>query len=174
LPYASLSPIPTGKFSIIWGGSTSACCNAIELAVASSSEVNTTSSPRNFGLCKSLGASYTFDYNSKTVVPDMVGAFEGEEVRLNSVISTAQSAAKAIRDPADGGLLHLLECTIVDREKVARNREQVCVWQFHGVQRHQQSIVRAIPTRRNGETQVHRRPGAASYRSWLRTRPGGF
>jgi hypothetical protein len=78
LPYASLSPIPTGKFSIIWGGSTSACCNAIELAVASSSEVNTTSSPRNFGLCKSLGASYTFDYNSKTVVPDMVGALEGE------------------------------------------------------------------------------------------------
>lgn len=76
LPYPSLSPTPTGKFLIIWGGSTSVGCNAIQLAVASGFQVIATSSPRNFDLCKSLGASYTFDYNSKTVVPDMIAAIE--------------------------------------------------------------------------------------------------
>lgn len=79
LPYPSLSPTLTGKFLIIWGGSTSVACNAIQLAVASGFQVIATSSPRNFDLCKSLGASYTFDYNSKTVVSDMIAAI-GDKV----------------------------------------------------------------------------------------------
>lgn len=77
LPYPSLKPESTGKALIIWGGSTSVGCNAIQLAKASGFEVIATSSPRNFDLCKRLGASHVFDYHSKTVVADMVTALEG-------------------------------------------------------------------------------------------------
>lgn len=69
---------PTGRTLIIWGGSTSVGCNAIQLAVAAGYEVFTTCSPKNFALCKSLGASQVFDYNSKTAVPDMIAAFKGK------------------------------------------------------------------------------------------------
>ena len=93
LPYPSLSPTPTGKFLIIWGGSTSVGCNAIQLAVASGFQVIATSSPRNFDLCKSLGASYTFDYNSKTVVPDMIAAI-GDKV-MHGAMTIGNGGAEA-------------------------------------------------------------------------------
>ena len=69
---------PTGKTVLIWGGATSVGCNAIQLAIAAGYEVFTTSSPSNFALMKKLGASQTFDYHSKTVVPDIVRAFKGK------------------------------------------------------------------------------------------------
>lgn len=93
LPYPSLSPTPTGKFLIIWGGSTSVGCNAIQLAVASGFQVIATSSPRNFDLCKILGASYTFDYNSKTVVSDMIAAI-GNKV-LHGAMTIGNGGAEA-------------------------------------------------------------------------------
>ena len=93
LPYPSLSPKPTGKFLIIWGGSTSVGCNAIQLAVASGFQVIATSSPRNFDLCKSLSASYTFDYNSKTVVPDIIAAL-GDRV-LHGAMTVGNGGAEA-------------------------------------------------------------------------------
>ena len=93
LPYPSLSPTPTGKFLIIWGGSTSVGCNAIQLAAASGFQVIATCSPRNFDLCKNLGASYTFDYNSKTVVPDMIAAL-GDKV-LHGAMTIGSGGAEA-------------------------------------------------------------------------------
>lgn len=48
LPYPTLSPNPTGKTLLIWGGSTSVDSNAIQLGVAASYEVITTCSPKNF------------------------------------------------------------------------------------------------------------------------------
>ena len=69
---------PTGKTVIVWGGSTSVGCNAIQLAKAAGYEVVTTASPRNFDLCKSLGASEVFDYRDETVVADMVQALKGK------------------------------------------------------------------------------------------------
>ncbi|KAF2093050.1 oxidoreductase [Rhizodiscina lignyota] len=71
------TPQPTGKTLLVWGGSTSVGCNAIQLAVAAGYDVITTSSPRNFELVKKLGATEAFDYNSPTVVNDIVKAFEG-------------------------------------------------------------------------------------------------
>lgn len=68
LPNPSRSPKPLGKTVIIWGGATSVGSNAIQLAVAAGYEVITTSSPKNFGYVKKLGANQVFDYNSKTVV----------------------------------------------------------------------------------------------------------
>jgi len=78
LHYPSATPTPTGKTLLVWGGSTSVGSNAIQLAVAAGYEVITTSSPRNFDYVKKLGASQVFDYNSKTVVKDIIAAFQGK------------------------------------------------------------------------------------------------
>ena len=76
LQHPSASPKPTGKTLLVWGGSTSVGCNAIQLAVAAGYEVITTCSPKNFNYVKKLGASQAFDYNSKTVVRDITHAFQ--------------------------------------------------------------------------------------------------
>lgn len=62
----------TGQVVIVWGGSTSVGCNAIQLAVASGYEVITTCSPRNYALVKGLGASQAFDYNDSNTINKMV------------------------------------------------------------------------------------------------------
>ena len=67
--YQSLQlPLPTEPAKepfpvLIYGGSTATGTLAIQFARLSGLEVITTSSPRNFELCKSLGASHTLDYN---------------------------------------------------------------------------------------------------------------
>lgn len=71
---------PTGKAVLIWGGSTSVGSNAVQLAAAAGYEVFSTSSPRNFEYVKKLGASQVFDYNSKTVVKDIVDALSDKDV----------------------------------------------------------------------------------------------
>lgn len=70
----------TGKKGtvLIWGGSTSVGSNAIQLAVASGYSVIVTCSPANNQYCKDLGASKCFNYRSKTVVADIIKAFEGQ------------------------------------------------------------------------------------------------
>ncbi|CAJ2511889.1 Uu.00g075140.m01.CDS01 [Anthostomella pinea] len=65
---------------LVWGGSTSVGCNAIQLAVAAGYDVVTTCSPRNFNLVKSLGATQAFDYRSPTVVADIVAATAKRQV----------------------------------------------------------------------------------------------
>lgn len=77
----SLDPTPKGETLLIWSGSSSVGTNAIQLAVASGYEVITTSSPKNFEYCKSLGASEVFDYRSPTLVADVVAAFQGKKCR---------------------------------------------------------------------------------------------
>ncbi len=80
LAHPSAQPLPTGKTLLIWGGSTSVGSNAIQLAVAAGYEVITTCSPRNFGYVKELGATQAFDYNSTTVVDDVIKAFKGKTI----------------------------------------------------------------------------------------------
>jgi len=75
----SATPSPNGKTLLIWGGSTSVGSNAIQLAVAAGYEVITTASPRNFGYVTKLGASQIFNYNSETVVTDIIHAMRGRE-----------------------------------------------------------------------------------------------
>jgi NADPH:quinone reductase-like Zn-dependent oxidoreductase len=76
----SAAPGPAGKTLLVWGGSTSVGCNAIQLAVAAGYDVVTTASPRNFGYVKRLGAREAFDYRSKTVIADIVRALRGREI----------------------------------------------------------------------------------------------
>lgn len=78
LPGADTSP--AGKTVLVWGGSASVGSNAIQLAVAAGYEVVTTASPKNFDYVKSLGASRVFDYNSPTVIHDIVAALKGRAV----------------------------------------------------------------------------------------------
>ena len=80
LQLPSMAAKPTGKTLIIWGGSTSVGSNAIQLAAAAGYEVLTTSSPRNFDYCKRLGAAKVFDYNSPSVVRDIVRCLDGKTV----------------------------------------------------------------------------------------------
>ncbi|KAK1999414.1 zinc-binding dehydrogenase [Colletotrichum falcatum] len=68
---------PNGETLLVWGGSTSVGCNAIQLAVSAGYEVVATASPKNFGYLKTLGAKEVFDYRSATVVQDIIAAFRG-------------------------------------------------------------------------------------------------
>ena len=80
LQYPSVPPKPTDKALLVWGGSTSVGSNAIQLAVAAGYEVITTASPMNFDYVKKLGASQVFDYNSKTVMDELINAFKGKAI----------------------------------------------------------------------------------------------
>jgi NADPH:quinone reductase-like Zn-dependent oxidoreductase len=73
----SVDPEPTGKTVLVWGGSTSVGTQAIQLAVAAGYDVITTCSPHNNDYVKRLGAVEAFDYNSPTVIADIVSAFAG-------------------------------------------------------------------------------------------------
>ncbi len=90
------TPKPTGETLLVWGGSTSVGCNAIQLAVAAGYAVVTTASPRNFDYMKRLGARAAFDYRSPTVVPDLVAALRGR--RLAGAIAIGASSAAACVD----------------------------------------------------------------------------
>ncbi|KAI4131074.1 MAG: hypothetical protein LQ338_001395 [Usnochroma carphineum] len=96
LQLPTLNPSKTGKTVLIWGGSTSVGCNAIQLAVASGYEVFATASPRNFELLKRLGAAQVFDYNSKTVVADIVRALQDKTV--GGALAIRHEAAEACLD----------------------------------------------------------------------------
>ncbi|KAF8858174.1 GroES-like protein [Acephala macrosclerotiorum] len=81
LDFPSLETKPeNGKWLLIWGGSTSVGCNAIQLAVAAGYSVVTTSSPKNFELVKKLGAKEFFDHNSPTAVEDIISFLKGKTI----------------------------------------------------------------------------------------------
>jgi NADPH:quinone reductase-like Zn-dependent oxidoreductase len=91
LDHPSLNPAPNGKTLLIWGGSTSVGCNAVQLATAAGYEVISTSSPKNFELVKKLGAKRVFDYNSPTIVDDIVKTLEGKTFAGAYAIGAATS-----------------------------------------------------------------------------------
>ncbi|KAI1733672.1 GroES-like protein [Xylaria scruposa] len=79
-PSASGDPQARGKTVLVSAGASSAGSNAIQLAVASGYEVFTTSSPRNFQHCTSLGAARVFDYHSPTLASDVISALRGRQL----------------------------------------------------------------------------------------------
>jgi len=96
LRHPSENAEPTGQTLLVWGGSTSVGSNAIQLATAAGYEVITTASPRNFEYVKSLGAAQVFDYNSPSVVPDIIAAFEGRTL-AGAIAFGTTSAASCVR-----------------------------------------------------------------------------
>ncbi|KAF3398231.1 Protein TOXD [Penicillium rolfsii] len=75
-------PLPTtpGKYNnpiLIWGASSGVGVSAVQFARASGyCNIITTSSPARFDLLKRLGATYTFDYASPTVIADVKAKVE--------------------------------------------------------------------------------------------------
>lgn len=80
-----------GQTFLVWGGSTSVGCNAIQLAVAAGYQVITTASPKNFELVKSLGASHAFDYRSPTVTKDIISVLKN--TKCAGAIAIGQGSA---------------------------------------------------------------------------------
>lgn len=76
LPHLRIDPTPTGKTLLVWGGSTSVGCNVIQFAVAAGYDVVSTASTKNHELLRKLGAVEVFDYQSQTVVKDIVEVFK--------------------------------------------------------------------------------------------------
>ncbi len=89
----SAAPAQTGKTLLVWGGSTSVGCNAIQLAAAAGYDVVTTASPHNFDYVKRLGARAAFDYRSRTVVRDVIAALRGHEIVGALAIGAGSTAA---------------------------------------------------------------------------------
>ncbi|KAJ5665798.1 uncharacterized protein N7477_008246 [Penicillium maclennaniae] len=79
LQLPSASSKDKGETLLVWGGSTSVGCSAIQLAVSAGYEVYATASPHNFDYLKKLGAAQIFNYKSKTVVNEIVKAFQGKK-----------------------------------------------------------------------------------------------
>lgn len=104
----------TGKTLLLWAGSTSVGCNALQLAVAAGYDVITTCSPRNFALVKKLGASEAFDYNSASVIKDIVAAFKGRTVAgaiscsNDSGIKCVEVLSKVVGDKKHSGVSYPL------------------------------------------------------------------
>ncbi|OQU97208.1 Alcohol dehydrogenase GroES-like domain-containing protein isoform 3 [Cladophialophora immunda] len=67
---------PGNEAILVWGGSSSVGATAIQLAVAAQYTVIATASPRNFDLCKKLGASEVFDHSSPGIVGDLTAALQ--------------------------------------------------------------------------------------------------
>ncbi len=61
------APTDQGRIVLVWGGSTSVGCDAIQLAKAAGHRVVTTASPRNSAYLKDLGADEAHDYNGSDV-----------------------------------------------------------------------------------------------------------
>ncbi len=78
LHHPSLSPHQTGETVLVWGGSSSVGCNAIQLAVAAGYDCVTTASPRNRQFLTDLGASHVFDHADPGVIEAIVEALRGK------------------------------------------------------------------------------------------------
>ncbi|KAK4541884.1 hypothetical protein LTR36_007248 [Oleoguttula mirabilis] len=73
----SAPPAP-GSALLVWGGSSSVGCCAIQMAHAAGYEVYTVASVRNHGLCSSLGATAVFDHAAPDVEDAIVAALNGK------------------------------------------------------------------------------------------------
>ena len=81
------------KTVLVWGGSTSVGCNAIQLAAAAGYKVIATASHNNREYLQELGASAVFDYRGKSAIADIVRAMKGQE--LAGALAIGDGAAGA-------------------------------------------------------------------------------
>ena len=77
LPHPKVNPTSSDSAVLIWGGSSSVGSSAIQLANAAGVKVMTTASKRNLEYVKSLGAAEAYDYNSPTIVDDLIKVLKG-------------------------------------------------------------------------------------------------
>lgn len=81
---------------LIWGGTTSVGCNAIQLAHSAGYHVTSTGSPRHHAMHRALGADETFDYRDRTA--DWTIRNRLRNVRLAGVLAIgAGSLSRTLR-----------------------------------------------------------------------------
>ena len=135
----SLSPEARDEVVLVWGGSSSVGCNAIQLAVASGYTVFATASASNATMLKDLGAAQVFDHTDDTYADRLVAALEGR--RLAGTLH------------ATGSLQHCAE--IVSRVEGSKRiaatlpapgdfREDVTVGHIHGTALKDDAVGRMI------------------------------
>ncbi|KAI0469938.1 GroES-like protein [Xylariaceae sp. FL0804] len=76
LPYPKLDAPKLGQTLLVWGGSSAAGSNAIQLATAAGYDVITTCSPHNFDYVKGLGAVKAFDYKDANITEAVVAELD--------------------------------------------------------------------------------------------------
>ncbi|WP_418609636.1 zinc-binding alcohol dehydrogenase family protein [Gluconobacter cerinus] len=94
--HPSVQPSPVAETLVVWGGSTSVGCNAIQLAVAAGYDVIATSSLRNAPYLKSLGARAVYDRHSPSTPSAMIEGLRGREVC--GALAIGKGSAKACID----------------------------------------------------------------------------
>jgi hypothetical protein len=106
LPLPSLSPKPTGRTILIWGGSSSCGSAAIQLAVAAGLTVATTASKGNSRFVRSLGASHIFDYNDPNVIDEILKVLRLGDVVLDAIgdVKTQIACGKILGNIGGGKL----------------------------------------------------------------------
>ena len=78
LRHPTADPQPTGETLLVWGGSSSVGCNAVQLATASGYEVIATASPHNAAMVRKLGAVQVLDHADSDVVNRVSAALRGK------------------------------------------------------------------------------------------------
>ncbi|KAL9108754.1 MAG: hypothetical protein Q9227_006550 [Pyrenula ochraceoflavens] len=114
-PDSTSAPTPTGTTDsdpapalLLWGGSSSVGCCALQLARAVGYSVYTTSSLHNFSLCYSLGATKVFDRSSPTVEDDLIAELRDRRVVgaldcVGDVEKTVPMCARILAGTAEDG-----------------------------------------------------------------------
>ncbi|CAL5872923.1 uncharacterized protein PFLUO_LOCUS7192 [Penicillium psychrofluorescens] len=82
LPRVGKTESDSGKYLLVWGGSSVLGSNAIQMARAAELDVLSTASERNFVHVKKLGANKVFDYSSESVVDDIVAELDSRDPGL--------------------------------------------------------------------------------------------
>ena len=95
LEFPKLGAPKKGKSIFVWGGSSAAGSNAIQMATGSGYDVITTCSPSNFDYVKGLGAVKAFDYKSPSVTQDV--AAELDKGECAGIYMAAGSTAAACK-----------------------------------------------------------------------------
>ncbi|KAI1823641.1 GroES-like protein [Xylaria intraflava] len=108
---------------LIYGGSSATGIYGIKFAKLSGLTVIATASPHNFGLLKSIGADYVFDYKSPTVGAD-IRALTGNKLKYAwdciGGPSSAAICAAALSDDEEGGRPKYANIVYTPREAVER------------------------------------------------------
>jgi NADPH:quinone reductase-like Zn-dependent oxidoreductase len=110
LPLPSLSPTPTGRAILIWGGSTSVGSSAIQLAVAAGLRTISTASKANFDYVKNLGASEVFDHRDPEAVEHIKNLLRGGDLVIDCISTPeTQEICAKILSAIGGGVLPVLQ-----------------------------------------------------------------
>ena len=79
LDWPTLDAKPKNKVLVVHGGASSVGLGATQLAVNAGYRVVSTSSPKNFGLCKEAGADHVFDYKDANLTDKIAEAVGKDE-----------------------------------------------------------------------------------------------